>query len=71
MLPAIVEPDLFIELATITVMYAGTLLGGPELLPGSLFHVPPQAGGVVLVEFAKPLKVEGAGPPLSEFELAH
>ena len=65
------EPDLVIELETITAMYSGTPLGGPELLPGSLVHVPPQFGGWVLVEFAKPLKLEGAEPPLNEFSLAH
>ena len=66
-----VEPDLLIELETITAMYSGTLLGGPELLPGSLVHVPPQLGGWVLVESAKPMKLEGAAPPLNEFSLAH
>jgi hypothetical protein len=71
-LPAIVEPDLVIELDTITAMYAGTLLGGPELFPGSLVHAPPQVGGFVLVESAKPLKLDGAEPPpLKEFDFAH
>ena len=71
MLPEIVGPDFVIELATMTVMYVGTLLGGPELLPELLVHVPPQFGGFGLVEFAKPLKLAGAGPPLSEFRFAH
>jgi hypothetical protein len=71
MLPAIVEPDCVIELAAITVMKGGMLLGGPELLPGSLVHVPPQVGGFGLVELAKPLKLRGAAPLLSEFNRAH
>jgi hypothetical protein len=57
MLPEIVEPDCVIELAAITVMKGGRLLGGPELLPVPLVHVPPQAGGFGLVELAKPLKL--------------
>jgi len=69
--PEITGPDFVIELDTITVMYAGTLFGGPELLPGSLVHVPPQLAGFVLVEFAKPSKLEGADPPLREFSCAH
>ena len=52
MLPEIIEPDLVIELETITVMKADTLAGGPELLPGSLFQVPPHAGGFGFGEFA-------------------
>lgn len=71
MLPDIVEPDFFIELDAITVMYDGTLLGGPELFPGSLVHTPPQVGGFVLVESAKPLKLFDAEPPLREFCFAH
>ena len=60
-----------IELATITVMVRGTVAGGDGLLPGSVFHVPPQAGGFVLVTLPNPLNAAGAGPPLSEFCLAH
>ena len=71
MLPAIVEPDFVIELATITVMEGPILLGGWELFPGLVVHVPPQAGGFILVESAKPLNAAGAGPPLREFCLAH
>jgi hypothetical protein len=70
-LPAIVEPDLVIELDAMTAMNVGTLQGGPELLPGSLVQVPPQVGGNVLVEFANPLKLLGAEPPLSEFSFGH
>ena len=64
MSPLSIEPDFVIKLETITVMSAGTLGGGPELLPGSLCHVPPQAGGFGFGELAKPLKLAGAGPPL-------
>src|SRR5438445_723149 len=71
MLPEITAPDWVIELATITLIVFGTPLGGTELLPGSLFHVPPQAAGFVLVKLAKPLKLTGAGPPLREFCVAH
>ena len=71
MLPEIVGPDFVIELATMTAMNCGTLLGGPELLPGLLVQVPPQIAGLGLVERAKPLKALGAGPPLSEFSFAH
>ena len=65
------EPDLVIELETMTAMYSGTLSGGPVLLPESLVQVPPQLGGWVLVEFAKPLKLEDAEPPLNEFGVPH
>ena len=67
MLPVIVEPDCVMELAAITVMKGGRLLGGPELLPVALVHVPPQATGFGLVELAKPLKLWGAVPALREF----
>src|SRR6266404_3593474 len=70
--PVIVEPDIVIELAAITVMKAGMLGGGPELLPGSLAHVPPQMAGSGIRELAKPLKLRGAGEALlSEFNRAH
>jgi hypothetical protein len=42
-----------------------------ELSPGGLFQPPPQVAGIVLVEFAKPLKLDGAEPPLKEFNFAH
>ena len=54
------EPFLWMELAAITVTYCGTLLGGPELVPGSVVHDPPQATGFGLVVLAKPLKEGGA-----------
>jgi hypothetical protein len=71
MLPEIVEPDFVMELDAITARYDGTLLGGPELLAGSLVQVPPWAGGFVLVEFANPLKLDGAEPPVRLFDLFH
>src|ERR1044071_3237269 len=71
MLPEIVEPDCVMELAAITVMRGGRLLGGPELLPGLLVHVPPQSAGFGSVDWAKPLKLLGAVPPLKEFSWAH
>src|SRR5438552_16735687 len=70
-LPEIVEPDWLIELETITAMKEGTVAGGSELFPGSVIHIPPQAGGVVLVMLVMPLKALGAGPPLSDLRFAH
>jgi len=61
-----VLPDWVIELAAITVINWGKLLGAPELLPVELVHVPPQDIGLGLVELAKPLKLFGAAPPLKE-----
>jgi hypothetical protein len=61
--PPIIGPDFVIKLETITVMSDGMLGGGPELLPGSLCHVPPQIGGFGFGELAKPLKLAGV-PPL-------
>ena len=63
MSPLSIGPDLVIKLETITVMSAGMLFGGSELLPGSLCHVPPQVGGFGFGELAKPLKLAG-DPPL-------
>jgi hypothetical protein len=65
------DPDFAIELATITLMVDGSVAGGPELLPAPLVHVPPQSAGSGVVVSAKPLKIEGAGPPLSLLDLAH
>lgn len=70
-LPAMTGPDCVIEPATSTVIWDGIVDGGLELLPGSLFHEPPQTGGLVFVELAKPLKLLGAAPPLREFSLDH
>jgi hypothetical protein len=71
MSPVIVGPDFVIELVTMTVINEGTLSGGPELLPGLLVQAPPQRGGFGLAELAKPLKLDGAGPPLNELRFAH
>lgn len=65
-----VDPNCVIELAAITVMYCGSLLGGPELLPVEAVHVPPQATGFGSAESAKPLKLFGTEPPLVEFSSA-
>jgi hypothetical protein len=69
--PEITDPDFVIALATITRIVAGTLPGGLELLPGSVFHVPPQVAGFGVVIFANPLKESGAEPPLKLFCFAH
>jgi hypothetical protein len=77
MLPEIVEPDFVIELDTITPRYAGMLFGGPELFPGFVVHAPPWAGGFVLVESTKPLKLavavlvqsSSSGPSVPELAL--
>ena len=66
-----VEPDFVIELDTMTEIYDGTVFGGPELFPGSLFQLPPQVGGFVLGELANPLKLDGAEPPLKELSFDH
>src|SRR6267378_1668204 len=71
MLPEITAPDWVIELATITLMLAGTPLGGAAPLPELLCQLPPQIGGFVSVELANPLKLAGAGPPLSKFDFDH
>jgi hypothetical protein len=65
-----VDPNCVIELAAIIVMYWGSLLGGPELLPDEAVHVPPHATGFGSVGLAKPLKLLGAEPPLVEFSCA-
>ena len=70
-LPEIVEPDFVIELDTITAMYAGTLAGGSELLPGSVVHVAPTEAGVVELRLANPLKLLGPAPPVNELRFAH
>ncbi len=63
-------PDLAAELVTITAMYLGSgPAGGRALLPGSVLKDAPQLG--VLRLAAKPLKLAGAPPPLSELSCAH
>jgi hypothetical protein len=71
MLPETPGPDLVIELATITLIVEGTVAGGLEVPPKPLVHVPPQNAGLGVVVSAKPLKEEGAGPPLNELDFAH
>ena len=71
MLPEITGPDFVIELATITLMVDGSVAGGPELPPAPLVHVPPQNAGLGVVVSAKPLKADGAGPPLNALDFAH
>ena len=70
MLPEMPDPDLVIELATITLMVDGSVAGGPELPPTPLVHVPPQNAGLGVVFSAKPLKAEGAGPPVNLLDFA-
>src|SRR6266487_1837760 len=64
--PAIVEPDLVIELETITAMNPG---GGFALLPGPVVQLVPHVtlGGF----FSKPLNEGGAPPPLRLLRLDH
>ncbi len=69
--PEIVGPDLITVLVTITAIYDGTLVGDPELLPGSVVQVFPQEGGVVLSVFANPLNAPGTGPPDKLFSFCH
>ena len=70
MSPEILGPDLLDELVTITAISAGSgPSGGGELLPGSALQLIPQAGVPGLS--AKPLKLRGAGPPLSALIFAH
>jgi hypothetical protein len=71
MLPEMTAPDFVIELATITLIVDGSVAGGPEVMPVSVVHVPPQKAGLGVVLSAKPLKAEGAAPPLNELDLAH
>src|SRR6266851_5462954 len=72
MLPEIVDPVWSTEPDARTAMKDGKgASGGAELLPGSLVQFPPQFGGVLLSASAKPSKLRGARPPLSEFSLAH
>ncbi len=65
--PEIVGPHLLILLETTTPMKGGSVSGGFELLPGLLIQVSTQAGGLVLIVAAKPLKLSGADPLLRTF----
>ncbi len=71
MLPEMTDPCFVIELDTITLMVDGSVAGGPELPPAPLVHVPPQIAGSGVVFSAKPLKAEGAEPPLNLLDFAH
>jgi len=68
--PAIFEPVWVMEAAAIAVIILGMALGGPELFPGLLIHVPPHSIGFGVVDRANPLKLLGAVPPLSVFSCA-
>lgn len=70
-LPEIVGPDWLMELDAITAMNSGTERGGLELVPGSVVQVSPHRGVLLGVVLAKPVKLAGAGPPLSEFGCDH
>ncbi len=59
------------ELVTRTATKDGTVAGGPELFPVSVDHVEPQVAGVTSRLSANPLRLLGAGPPLSELVVAH
>src|SRR2546423_2107010 len=68
--PEIWEPDCELELVTITPINAGNgPAGGETLLPGSVLQSARQLGVAGLS--AKPLKLEGAGPPLRVFSVDH
>src|SRR5262245_38159406 len=73
LLPEIFEPTLVIELDAITAMYGGSVAGGGMLPPALAAQLPPHCGRDMLVgaRLASPLKLDGAGPPLSELRLDH
>src|SRR5216117_3367473 len=71
MLPEILEPDLVIELDTITALWDGIGRGGAESSSLSVVKSPPGFGSRMLVEFAKPVKLAGAEPLLNAFDLCH
>jgi len=50
-------------------MKEGNDWGGFPLFPGRAVHVPPHEGGEVLAFVANPLKLAGAGPPVSELSV--
>src|SRR6516165_4852148 len=69
-LPEIFEPDLVVLLVTMMPMYDGSgPFGGFALLPGPVVQSTPQLG--VAGVAAKPLKLAGAGPPLSVLSFHH
>src|SRR5438046_5125626 len=70
--PEMTDPAFTTLVGTSTPMYAGGApLGGPELFPGRVVQVMPQAGGSALRRSANPLKLAGAGPPLSWLRADH
>src|SRR5688572_6334150 len=58
------------ELVTSIAVYEGTSPGGGGLLPPVVLKVPPQTVGPAGT-FENPLKLSGAGPPLTEFAALH
>jgi hypothetical protein len=69
--PEIELPGWETVLDTATARYAGTLPGGPALLPTEVVYPVPQAGGAVPAPDANPLKLSGAIPPLRRFAAGH
>src|SRR6516162_10176241 len=63
--PLITDPDLVTWDATIIAVYDGTVAGGGTLFPGFVDHGTPATGSAG--ESSNPLKLAGAGPPLSVF----
>lgn len=50
-------------------MKEGSEWGGFPLFPGRAVQVPPHEGGEELAFVANPLKLSGAGPPVSELSV--
>src|SRR5262245_31613807 len=71
MLPEMSELDFTTLLDTMTAMYEPIAAGSPGVLPGDEVNAPGAATGFELVELANPLKLDGAMPPLSAFNLSH
>jgi hypothetical protein len=68
--PAIVGPDLSIELETITAISEGSgPAGGGGLLPGPVVQFVPHAA--VAGSVSKPLNAAGAAPPLRLLSFDH